>query len=184
MPTRILIADDNSTFRRALRRLLEKSGTWDITEAEDGQQAVSKALELRPDMIVLDLAMPSKDGLTAAREISAALPQTPLLMLTMHKSPQVEVEAQKVGIRRVLSKSDSSLLIPATQELLAAVIATGVPDTIPPPVLAAIPPAVPDTIPPLGLVAVPVAPPAVVQPADNTLAAELPVVPPDPKSAA
>jgi len=168
MPIRILIADDNSSFRRVLRRLLEKSATRDIVEAEDGQQAVSKALELRPDVIVLDLAMPVKDGLTAAREISASLPQTPILMCTLHMSPQVEVEAQKAGVRRVLSKSESSLLVLAAEQLLAAATPSE--------------PVAPSAIPPPVLAAVPASPPVAVQPADNTLSAELPIVPTDPKS--
>jgi len=170
MPIRILIADDNNIFRKALRRLLEKSGTWDINEAEDGQQAISKALELRPEVIVLDLAMPIKDGLTAAREISAALPHTPLLMLTMHSSPQIEIEAQKAGVRRVLSKSDSTMLVPTVLQVLAAA-------TPPEPI-------VPETIPPPVLAAVPVSPPAAIQPADEALPAALPALPPDPKSVA
>jgi len=118
MPLRILIADDNAVFRAALRQLLQAVDHWELFEAQDGQEAVSKALEIQPNAVILDLAMPLKDGLAAAREISQILPQTPLLMCTMHNSPQVEAEALKAGIHKVLSKSESSLLVEAIRQLL------------------------------------------------------------------
>ena len=118
MPQRILIADDNLTFRKALRHLVEGVDHWEVIEAQDGLEAVTLSVETQPDLIVLDLAMPAKDGFTAAREISTLLPATPILMCTMHMSPQLEVEAQKFGIRKVLSKSDSTLVVPAIRHLL------------------------------------------------------------------
>ena len=118
MPHRILIADDNPTFRGALRLLLEGVDGWEIIEAQDGQDAVNTAVKTRPDLILLDLAMPEKDGFTAAREISQLLPATPILMCTMHMSGQVAIEAQKSGIKQVLSKSDSHLLVAAIRQLL------------------------------------------------------------------
>ncbi len=117
MPTRILIADDNPLVRRTLRHLLETSGSWEIIEASDGEEALSKSVETRPDVIVLDLAMPGTDGLAAAREISKALPETPILMCTMHASPQLDIEAQKSGVRQIIAKSESSVLIPIIQQL-------------------------------------------------------------------
>jgi DNA-binding NarL/FixJ family response regulator len=119
MSTRLLIADDNPVFRKALRHLLEGVEQWEVTEACDGDEAVRKALENRPDVIVVDLAMPVKDGLTAAREISQALPETPILMCTMHASPQLEIEAQKSGVRQIISKIESSVIVPVIQQLLA-----------------------------------------------------------------
>ena len=118
MAQRILIADDHVIFRKALRQLLEGVNHWEVIEAQDGQEAIRLSVEMRPDVIVLDLAMPSKDGFTAAREISTLIPATPILMCTMHTSPQLEVEAQKFGIRKVLSKSDSSLVVPVILHLL------------------------------------------------------------------
>jgi DNA-binding NarL/FixJ family response regulator len=118
MPPRILIADDNAIFRRSLRQLLEGADHWEIVEAKSGEEAVTKSVETRPNVIILDLAMPGKDGLAAARDISASLPETPILMCTMHMSPLVEVEALKSGIRKVLYKADSSLLVPAIRQLL------------------------------------------------------------------
>jgi DNA-binding NarL/FixJ family response regulator len=119
MPQRILIADDNSGFRKALRQLLEGVNHWEIIEAAQGQEAVTKSVETRPDLVLLDLAMPVKDGLSAAREISQLLPGTPILMCTMHTSAQMEVEAQKCGIRQVLSKTDSTLIVPAIRQWLS-----------------------------------------------------------------
>ena len=119
MPQRILIAEDNPAVRNALRTLLEDAGSWEILEVENGQQAIAKAQELKPNLIVLDLVMPVMDGLSAARQLSKLLPDTPLLMYTMHWSPQVEVEAQKVGVRSVVPKSDSRLLVSTVRQLLA-----------------------------------------------------------------
>jgi DNA-binding NarL/FixJ family response regulator len=118
MPPRILIADDNDIFRKALRQLLEGVDHWEIVEVSDGDQAITKSVETRPDVIILDLAMPGKDGFTAARDISALLPATPILMCTMHTSPHVDAEAMKSGVRQVFSKTDSALLVPAIRQLL------------------------------------------------------------------
>ena len=118
MSPRILIADDNAIYRKALRQLLERADHWEVIEVSDGDQAVTKSVETRPNIIILDLAMPGKDGLTTARDISALLPATPILMCTMHMSPHVETEALKSGIQQVFSKTDSALLVPAIRQLL------------------------------------------------------------------
>ncbi len=119
MPARILIADDNPAVRTALRQLLEGPGR-ELLEAADGAEAVAKALEHRPEVAVLDLAMPAMDGLTAAREISKQLPQTALLMCTMHSSPQLLIEAQKYGVRKVISKAQGGELVASVAEVLNA----------------------------------------------------------------
>ena len=80
MPLRLLIADDNATARKLLRALLETRQSWQVcAEAENGLEAVAQAAELKPDIIILDLAMPLMDGLHAAQTISAASPTTPIL---------------------------------------------------------------------------------------------------------
>jgi two-component system, NarL family, response regulator DesR len=119
MPFRVLIADDNSVVRTAMRQLFDP-GDHEVIEAEDGYDAVRKTIELRPQVVILDLVMPDMDGLAAAREISQQFPELPLLMYTMHSSRALEIEAQKVGIRKVLPKSDSSLLIAAVEQLRAS----------------------------------------------------------------
>src|ERR1700757_3447344 len=118
MTPRILIADDNVIFRKALRQLLEGDDHWEVIEISDGDQPVPKSVEARPNIIILALAMPGKDGFAAARDISALLPATPILMCTMHMSPHVDAEALKSGIRQVFSKTDSALLLPAIRQLI------------------------------------------------------------------
>ena len=146
MPTRILIADDNPSVRTALRHLLEASGEWEVIDAENGQQAVAKAQELRPHVVLLDLVMPVMDGLTAARELSKLFPDLPLLMHTLHWSPQVEVEAQKVGVRKVIPKADSRGLVSAIQQALpaestvtVAALTENIPAVLPPAEITALP---------------------------------------------
>jgi len=122
----LLIADDHAVVRRLLRMLLESREGWQVCgEAENGSQAIAKALELRPDLIIMDLAMPLMDGLRAAREISTALPAVPILMHTMHMCSELALEAKKAGIRRVVSKtSTGNELFTAVEELLRTNSAT------------------------------------------------------------
>ena len=76
--TRILIADDYEAARRAIRRLLEQRSDWEVCgEAADGLGVVLKAVELKPDLVILDLELGMIDGLTVAREISRAMPRLP-----------------------------------------------------------------------------------------------------------
>jgi len=117
---KILIADDKLHFRRGLRRLIEEHDDWDVcAEAEDGVQAVSQAKQFKPDLIVLDLAMPELNGFEAAAQISKALPSVPILMLTLYASPLVEKKAETVGVQRVISKSTGYMLVPAIEEAFA-----------------------------------------------------------------
>jgi len=119
---KILIADDNLHIRRVLRPLIEGHEDWDVcAEAEDGVQAVNRAKQFKPDLIILDLAMPELNGIEAARQISKALPGVPILMLTLYATPLVEKEAEKVGVQRVISKSTSYMLVSAIEEAFAQV---------------------------------------------------------------
>ena len=147
MRTRILVVDDNPAVRTALRLLLESTGHGEIIEVENGQEAVAKAQELKPNLIILDLVMPVMDGLTAARELSKLLPNIPVLMHTLHWSQQMEIEAQKVGARKVVPKGDRKSLIAAIQQLLpagppvaVAPISETAPANLPPPEITALPP--------------------------------------------
>ncbi len=115
---KILIADDS----QVLRTLIEGHEDWDVcAEAEDGVQAVNRAKQFKPDLIILDLAMPELNGIEAARQISKALPGVPMLMLTLYASPLVEKEAEKVGVQRVISKSTNYMLVSAIEEAFAQV---------------------------------------------------------------
>ena len=119
MPTRILIVDDHKSAIRALRSLLEANPEWEVCgEAVNGQEALAWATELHPDVIVLDLAMPVMNGLRAAREITKVLPTVPIVLNTLYSSPQVELEAKKHGIRKVVEKTHSGALVSAIQELV------------------------------------------------------------------
>jgi DNA-binding NarL/FixJ family response regulator len=99
-----------------LRLLIETHAGWEVCgEAENGLEAIAKATELKPDLVIMDLAMPVMDGIRASREISAAMPTVPILMHTLHYSPELELEAKKVGVRRVVAKAQSG------EELLNAI---------------------------------------------------------------
>jgi DNA-binding NarL/FixJ family response regulator len=110
MPTRILLADDSPPIRKVLRTVLEINSAREICgEAEDGEAAVRLTQQLKPDVVVLDLAMPIMDGLEAARRIAVIAPTVVMLMFTLHVSEQLVKEAHKAGIREVLSKSDGAV---------------------------------------------------------------------------
>jgi DNA-binding NarL/FixJ family response regulator len=118
--TRILIADDSPAVRRAVVQRLNAALSSELIEVENGQEALSRALELRPALVILDLAMPIMDGLTAAREISSALPEVPILMYTMHLTPSLAMAAQKFGVRHVVAKENPAELLAAVEQLLPA----------------------------------------------------------------
>src|SRR5437660_773883 len=102
-----------------MRRVLERVGEhWEIIEAENGEDAVAKAQDFRPEVVILDLVMPLKDGMAASREIAKVLPEVPILMHTLYSSPQVQLEAEKVGVLKVVPKSDTSVLVAAVQEVV------------------------------------------------------------------
>jgi len=97
---RLLIADDHEIFRAGLRALLEVQPGWRVVaEAADGRDAVKKAAETRPDVALLDIAMPFLNGLEAAQEIAQTCPRTKIVMLTVHDSDAMINEVLAVGAR-------------------------------------------------------------------------------------
>jgi len=118
MPARILIADDAKLVRVALRELLRTEAACDIVEAENGAEAVTKAVETKPDLVIMDVAMPSMDGLSATKEITKVLPDVPILMYSLYCSAELEVQARKVGAWKIVSKSESEALLGAIRDLL------------------------------------------------------------------
>jgi DNA-binding NarL/FixJ family response regulator len=116
MSFRILLADDHEVVRRGLCALLRAQAEWEVCgEASNGREAVDKALMLRPEVVILDIGMPSLNGLEATRQILKANPQTRVLILTLHDSDQVVQEVLNAGARGFLLKSD------AARDLVAAV---------------------------------------------------------------
>jgi DNA-binding NarL/FixJ family response regulator len=104
---KILLADDHAIMRRGLRGLLETHADWQVCgEAGDGRQAVELAVTLQPEVVVLDLSMPGVHGLDAARHLHAAVPDTQLVIFTMHESEEVIRQALSAGVRAVVVKSD------------------------------------------------------------------------------
>ena len=120
MAVRVLIADDDAAIRRLLRRLIESHAGWTVCgDADNGQDAVGKATQLSPDVIVLDLAMPQMNGLQAAREISRQVPQVPMLLLTVQEvSKELTNEAMHAGFKGAVSKSTGSEVVRAIEVLL------------------------------------------------------------------
>ena len=105
--TRILIADDHELIRQGLRKVLEERPGWTVCgEAITGREAVAKARELRPHVVVLDIGMPELNGLEATRQIRRALPNTEVLILTLHDSERLAREAMAAGARGFLLKTD------------------------------------------------------------------------------
>jgi CheY-like chemotaxis protein len=119
LATRILIADDSPVVRQCLARLLGGHPGWEICgEASDGEDAVFKARELAPDVVVLDFMMPGKNGIEVAREIGTLLPNTPILLCSVFLSPQLIDLARGAGIAGTLSKGDLNKVIPCVETLL------------------------------------------------------------------
>jgi len=102
-----------------IRERLEQEGGWEVSgEAANGREAIEKAEQLKPDLVVLDLSMPVMNGLDAARELHRLLPSLPLVMFTNFNMPQLTKEALSAGITAVVSKSELADLVARIQSLL------------------------------------------------------------------
>jgi len=119
-PLRILIADDHDLVRRGVKALLQSHAGWQICgEAITGREAVSKAEELKPDIIILDISMPDLNGVEAARRIRKVSSNTEVLILSMHYSDQLIREIVDAGVRGYIVKSDSDRDLIIAVETLA-----------------------------------------------------------------
>ena len=113
---RILVADDHEIVRRGVCALLKSHAGWDVcAEVTDGREAVEKAKQLDPDIVILDIGMPNVNGLTAARQILQNDPQQKILILTITDSEQIVREVLQAGAHGFVLKSD------AARDLLTAV---------------------------------------------------------------
>lgn len=105
---RVLIADDHALIRRALQSLLQEQGHDVVGQAHNGQEALNLALSSRPDVVLMDLAMPIMSGLTATRLISAQWPEAKVVMLTASEDDDDLLEAVKAGASGYLNKNIES----------------------------------------------------------------------------
>jgi DNA-binding NarL/FixJ family response regulator len=119
--TRILIADDHEVVRSGLRSILEAQPNWEVVaEATDGKEAILKAIATKPDVAVLDYSLPVFNGVEATRQIRTRVPQTEVLVFTMHESETLMRDLLQAGARGYLLKSDAKqFLITAVQSLAA-----------------------------------------------------------------
>ena len=116
---RILVADDHDLIRRGIKTLLESHSDWEVCgEAKTGREAVTKAEELKPDILILDISMPDLNGMDAARRIRKSSTNTEILILSVHYSDQLIREIVDAGVRGYIVKSDSDRdLVIAVQTL-------------------------------------------------------------------
>jgi two-component system, NarL family, response regulator NreC len=115
---RAIIADDHRIMREGLRSLLERSGEFEcIAEADDGYQAVRLATELRPDIVIMDIAMPNLNGIEATRQIKSELPEVEVVVLSMHATRNYVLQVLQAGASAYLLKDS------AFEELSTALLA-------------------------------------------------------------
>jgi DNA-binding NarL/FixJ family response regulator len=118
---RVLLVDDSAEIRRAVRPLFDSHPRFQVVgEAEHGREAVEKAPNLRPDLIVLDLSMPVMNGLEAAPLLIKHLPKVWLILFTSHYLPEVEQLSRAAGIHAVVPKHKAATHLIAQAEALVA----------------------------------------------------------------
>lgn len=109
MAFKILLVDDHEVVRRGVRNLLDGPADWEVCgEAENGQQAIDKTVELKPDLIILDVSMPVMNGIEAARRIHLFAPGVKIVIFSMHDSPQIAQQAIEAGASACLLKSEAA----------------------------------------------------------------------------
>ena len=120
-PLRILIADDHEMIRRGLRDMLQEHEGWVVcAEASNGRQAVELAEKCVPNVVLMDLSMPELNGLEATRQIKKELPNTEILIFTVHETEELIRDVLGAGARGYLMKADAARQIVAAVEALAA----------------------------------------------------------------
>ena len=131
MPIRLLLADDHLMLREGLRRSLTEEGFDVIGEAANGEEAVQLAVELQPDVVLMDVTMPVVDGIEAARQVKSQAPEVRVVMLTMHADADMVASAIRAGAAGYLVKDCS------TEEIVEAIRLAASGDTALSPQLAA-----------------------------------------------
>jgi DNA-binding NarL/FixJ family response regulator len=117
--TRILIADDHEVVRFAVRAMLEGRSDFDVVgEASTGEDVVRKAMELEPDLIVMDISLPVVNGLTAADMIKKVRPNMKIVAFSMYDSSGMENRAKELGLNAFVTKSEGSAALISVIEAL------------------------------------------------------------------
>lgn len=118
----VLLVDDNAVVRSMVRQLFETEEDFVVAgEAENGQEAIEKADNLRPDLVILDLAMPVMNGLDAASYLRKRVPRARIILFTVEQSKELGRITGLAGIHAVVAKEDAYQLIPQARWLLAEV---------------------------------------------------------------
>jgi DNA-binding NarL/FixJ family response regulator len=104
-PLRVLIVDDHEAVRKGLRSAMLGAGWQVCGEACNGKEAVERAADLEPDLVILDVSMPIMGGLEAAPQILKLVPKAKVVVFTMHESQQIRVEVARVGVHAMAVKS-------------------------------------------------------------------------------
>jgi two-component system response regulator DegU len=111
--------DDHLSARTAIRSLLDWHGFQVWGEARDGKEAIEKVLELKPDIVLLDINLPEMNGIRVASQIRQVAPSTKIVFLTIHTAPQTKNAARAIGADAFVSKSTATTdLIPALARLV------------------------------------------------------------------
>ena len=120
MAKTVLIVDDNRYIRQSLCEQFQRESDFEVCgEAENGKEAIAKALELHPDLIVLDLSMPVMNGLDAARELKRLMPTVTLTMYSAFGDTFMEQQARLIGLSELVSKSQpAAILVNKARSLL------------------------------------------------------------------
>jgi two-component system, NarL family, response regulator NreC len=118
MPIRIVLADDHALVRQGLSSLLEREKFQVVAEASDGQEVLRLVGQFHPDIAVVDISMPTLNGIDAARELARSSPKTKTILLTQHDEEQYIHEALQAGVRGYVLKSQvASELVHAIQQV-------------------------------------------------------------------
>lgn len=108
MTIRVVLADDHVLVRQSLKSLLEREGFHVVGEASDGQEAIRRVESLHPNIAVMDISMPTLNGVDAARELSRSSPKTNSILLTQHNEDQYVSEALEAGVKGYVLKSQAA----------------------------------------------------------------------------
>jgi DNA-binding NarL/FixJ family response regulator len=116
---RILVVDDLAPWRHAVRSMIGRETEWHVVgEASDGLEAIQKAEQLNPDLVLLDIGLPRLNGIDAARQIRSRSPETQVLFLSQETSFDVAMEALKIGTGFVVKTAAAKALLPALKTVI------------------------------------------------------------------